>query len=402
MNIKITPSQLFGKINAIASKSVAHRQLICAAFSHVPTKVGCPEVSRDIIATTDCLEALGAEITYENGVFDIIPIDTPKENAVLDCCESGSTLRFMLPLVCALGINATLKMAGKLPERPLSPMWEELIRHGAVLEKPTQDTICVSGKLDGKAFLISGDISSQFITGLLFASCVLEEKPEIKVTTAIQSMPYINITCEVLKAFGIMITFKNNTFSLSGKLTSKKNYTSDGDWSNGAFWICADALSQKSVECTGLSKDSPQGDKEILNVLKKIKDEITEIDGSDIPDLIPIISVIASVSPGKTIIKNAQRLRIKESDRIASTNALIKNLGGNCEITDDGIIINGIKNLKGGTVDSFNDHRIAMSAAIASIVCENEVIINGAESVKKSYPSFWEDFEKLGGKYEVL
>ncbi len=402
MDIKITPSQLFGKVNAIASKSVAHRQLICAAFSDAPTKISCPEISKDIIATADCLKALGAKVIYENSTFDIIPIDKPSNNAVLNCCESGSTLRFMLPLVCALGIDATFKMEGRLPERPLSPMWEELINHGAILKKPTPDTITVSGHLDNKSFLIKGDVSSQFITGLLFSLCVLQKPTEIKVTTPIQSMPYINITCEVLKDFGITTTFKNNTFSLSGQLTSKESYTSDGDWSNGAFWICANELSEKNIECTGLSENSPQGDKEILNIIKELKKEVTEIDGSNIPDLIPIISVLSSVSNGKTVIKNAQRLRIKESDRILSTYELIKNLGGKCEITDDGLIIEGIKKLRGGVVDSFNDHRIAMSAAVASIVCENEVIINGAEAVKKSYPSFWEDFEKLGGKYEIL
>ena len=402
MNIKITPAQLFGQVSAIASKSVAHRQLICASLSDAPTKIGCPEISNDIIATANCLEALGAKITYENSQFNIIPISKPKENAILNCGESGSTLRFMLPVVCALSVNATFKMEGRLPKRPLSPMWEELISHGAVFEKPTEDTIRVSGHLDNKPFSIRGDVSSQFITGLLFSLCVLKEPTQMKVTTPIESMPYINITTEVLGDFGVNVTLKDNIFSIHGKLTTKGIYQSDGDWSNGAFWLCADTLSKKTIKCTGLSQNSPQGDKEILNVLDELNKEESEIDGKDIPDLIPIVSVVASVSKGTTVIKNAQRLRIKESDRILSTFELIKNLGGKCKITDDGLIIEGVEKLKGGKVSSFNDHRIAMSAAIASIVCENEVIINGAEAVEKSYPAFWEDFKKLGGKYRVL
>lgn len=402
MNIKITPAQLFGEVSAIASKSVAHRQLICAAFSDAPTKISCPEISKDIIATADCLKALGAEITYENSQFNIIPIVEIKENAHLNCGESGSTLRFMLPVVSALGVKTTFKMEGRLPKRPLSPMWEELISHGADLEKPTDDTIRVSGKLDNTPFSIRGDISSQFITGLLFSLCVLKEPTQIKATTPIESMPYINITNEVLKDFGINVTLKDNIFSIQGKLTTKGIYKSDGDWSNGAFWLCADKLSKKTVRCTGLSQNSPQGDKEILNILNELDKYESEIDGRNIPDLIPIVSVVASVSKGTTVIKNAQRLRIKESDRILSTFELIKNLGGKCEITDDGLIIEGVEKLKGGIIDSFNDHRIAMSAAIASIVCENEVVINGAEAVEKSYPAFWEDFKKLDGKYEIL
>ncbi len=401
MNIKITPSQLFGEVKAIASKSVAHRQLICAAFSDKKTKICCPEISKDITATQNCLKALGAEISYTEGWFYVTPIDKLQKNPCLDCCESGSTLRFLLPVVCSLGINATFRLEGRLPERPLSPMWEELTSHGAILKKPTNDTIAVSGKLDSKPFSIRGDVSSQFITGLLFSLCVSDEKKEIKVIPPVESLPYINITREVLKSFGVTSDFTNNTFSIGGKLTSKESYLADGDWSNGAFWICADRLSEKSVKCTGLSEASAQGDKEILNVLKELEKELSQTDGRNIPDLIPIISVVASVSDGITVIKNAQRLRTKESDRILSTSNLINALGGKCEITDDGLRIEGVKKLRGGEIDSFNDHRIAMSAAVASIVCENEVCIKNANAVKKSYPDFWEDFKKLGGKIET-
>lgn len=401
MRVTITPNSLFGKIKAIASKSVAHRQLICASFADKPTKIICPEISRDITATADCLRALGAEIEYREDSFYINPITKIKKNPVLDCCESGSTLRFMLPLVCALGTDATFKMEGRLPERPLSPLWEELIAHGSVLKKPKEDIIKISGKLKGGSFKIRGDISSQFITGLLFAASILKEDCTIDILSKIESMPYINITCDVLKQFGITVNFKNNSFTTEGRYISEGEYKEDGDWSNGAFWICADVLSEKKIICNGLSENSSQGDKEIINALKELKKEDSVIDGSDIPDLIPIISVVASVTPGKTIIKNASRLKIKESDRLEAVNELIKNLGGICETTDDGLIIEGTEKLKGGTVDSHNDHRIAMSAAIASIVCENKVIINGAEAVKKSYPAFWDDFKKLGGIIET-
>ena len=395
MRVTITPNSLFGSIKAIASKSVAHRQLICASFSDKQAKIVCPEISRDITATADCLRALGAEIEYREDSFYINPIKEIKENPVLDCCESGSTLRFMLPLVCALGINATFKMEGRLPQRPLSPLWEELIAHGSVLEKPREDIIKISGKLKGGSFKIRGDISSQFITGLLFAASLLKDACTIDITSKIESMPYINITCDVLKQFGITVNFKDNSFTTEGRYISKGEYKEDGDWSNGAFWICADELSEKKIICNGLSENSSQGDKEIVNAIKELKKEISVIDGSDIPDLIPIISVVASVSPGKTVIKNASRLKIKESDRLEAVNELIKNLGGIIETTDDGLIINGIKKLKGGTVDSHNDHRIAMSAAVAAFFAEGCVTVTDAQCADKSYPTFWEEFEAL-------
>ncbi len=403
MKVTITPAQLSGKIKAIASKSVAHRQLICASFSDRPTKIKCQKTSRDIIATADCLNALGANIAYNDGIFYVEPIKELRKNPVLDCCESGSTLRFMLPVVCALGIEASFKMEGRLPDRPLSPMWEELIAHGALLSKPKREIIAVSGNLKGGSFKIRGDISSQFITGLLFAVSLMKEKCTIDITSEIQSMPYINITCDVLEKFGIITEFseKENSFSVSGSFSAKEEYEADGDWSNGAFWICADELSKNKIECTGLSEASAQGDKEILNAIKELKKENSVIDGADIPDLIPIISVVASVSPGITTVVNAGRLKIKESDRLFAVNELINKLGGKCETTEDGLIITGVGKLRGGEIDSFNDHRIAMSAAVASIVCENKVIINNAQAVEKSYPDFWEDFKMLGGNTDI-
>ena len=402
MKVIITPSFLGGEIKAIASKSVAHRQLICAAFSDSETKIRCPEVSEDINATKTCLVSLGAEIEYKEDTFYIKPIDEIRKNPQLNCRESGSTLRFILPVLCALGIECEIKMSGRLPQRPLSPLWEELILNGAILNKPSEDTISVGGKLKGGRFKIRGDVSSQFITGLLFASTLMKEEAIIEITSEIESLPYINITCDVLKSFGVSVEFKDNTFFVSGKLKSEEFYKEDGDWSNGAFFICANELSEKEIKTNGLSYSSSQGDKEILSAIEELKKEKSVIDAKNIPDLVPIISVLASVSPGTTRIINAKRLKIKESDRLKTANELINNLGGISEITEDGLFIKGIKKLKGGTVDSNNDHRIAMSAAVASIVCENEVVIIGAEAVKKSYPDFWEDFKKLGGIAEIF
>lgn len=401
MLIRIEPAKLHGSIKAIPSKSAAHRLLICAALADKETSISCPALSKDIEATAQCLAALGAGIEYNEGVFYVRPIDKVNENALLDCGESGSTLRFLLPVVCALGGGARIKMHGRLPQRPLSPLWEELERHGAELSRPENDVISVSGRLEAGDYRIRADISSQYISGLLFALPVLERESSLCLEGNIESAGYIDMTRQAQKAFGLDLPFDGRDFTVP----AEANYTSpgtadvEGDWSNAAFWLAADALSGGSLEVTGLRADSLQGDKAVVALIESIRAGNAVVDVKDVPDLVPVLSVMAAVSPGKTEFINGARLRIKESDRISSVCRMLRALGARCEEKAEGLVVTGGR-LSGGTVDSENDHRIVMSAAVAAIACEGPVTILGAEAADKSYPAFFEDYKKLGGKIQ--
>lgn len=406
MKVTVYPSDMKGSVTARASKSQAHRQLICAALSDKPCIIYCDSLSEDILATADCLNSLGADISYSDGKFNVSPIAVPKSDTVLDCRESGSTLRFMISVVAALGTNSVFKMSGRLPERPLSPLKEELEAHGIVFSRPKADMLKVSGKLSGGSFTLDGSVSSQFVSGLLFALPLMSEKSSVTLTGDVQSVDYINMTVSAIKSFGVTLDFSDNTYSVKdGNYCAEKEYHVEGDWSNGAFWICAGTLTGGEITCLGLDKNSPQGDKEISEIAHHFGQENLcqlIIDAGNIPDLVPIICVTASsLDGGITVIKNAQRLRIKESDRIKTTAALINGLGGKAEETEDGLIITGVGRFSGGKVDSFNDHRIAMSAAIASLISDGPVELTGGEAVAKSYPAFWDDFKMLGGNIKI-
>lgn len=396
----LTPSSLNGEIKSIASKSQAHRLLICAALAEGETRIACGSLSKDIEATANCLRALGAGIEYADGVFTVRPIAEATEMAELDCGESGSTLRFLLPVVCALGQGARIKMHGRLPERPLSPLWEELERCGAVLAKPEKDILEVRGALRGKSFSIAADVSSQYISGLLFALPILGGG-KLELTGNIESAAYIDMTVRALRQFGAEIGYENRVFSLGGALSSPGEAEVEGDWSNAAFWVVADALTLGEVRCTGLDADSPQGDRAVIEAEAKISAGNAVIDAKNIPDLVPVLAVLASVSEGTTRFINAGRLRIKESDRLATVTEMLTNLGADIEETADGLIVRGKEKLRGGKVHARGDHRIAMSAAVAAIACTCEVSIENAESVEKSYPAFWSDYMTLGGKVRL-
>ena len=385
MDITIHPAKLRGSVTVIPSKSQAHRYLICAAFADNETQLICPETNRDIEATVDCLSALGAVITRSSDGYTITPIGKIPESAVLNCCESGSTLRFMLPIVGALGVDTVFQLEGRLPYRPLSPLWEEMERMGCRLSRTTESTIRCEGKLIAGNYSISGSVSSQFITGLLFALSLIEGASELSVTGKIESQPYITLTKDA------MDTFSAPRYHSPGKVIV------EGDWSNSAFWVAAQTLgSPLSVE--GLNPDSAQGDRAVAEITRQLLDGCPTVSAADIPDLIPILSVIAAANHG-AVFTDIQRLRLKESDRVATVMEMIENLGGKAESTENILTIHGT-GLRGGTVDSHNDHRIAMSAAIAATVCTEPVTVLGAEAVKKSYPSFWEEYRNLGGHYE--
>ena len=379
MDITIHPRPLRGEIEVIPSKSIAHRYLICAAFADNATTLVCPETNRDIEATVDCLNALGAQIRRTDSGYEIMPVSLIPETATLNCCESGSTLRFMLPIAGALGVDATFQMAGRLPHRPLSPLWEEMERMGCTLTRPTADTIRCTGKLKAGEYKIDGGVSSQFITGLLFAQCLIPGETDLELTGQIESMPYINLTLAAQRLFG------GRHFHSPGTVVV------EGDWSNGAFWLAAKALGSE-LDVRNLNPLSYQGDRASASILKDLKDNIV-IDARDIPDLVPILSVVAGANQG-AVFTNIQRLRLKESDRVASTIAMIEDLGGKAAEVGGHLVVWGT-GFTGGTVDSVNDHRIAMATAIAATVCKEDVTILGAECVKKSYPKFWEEYERL-------
>ena len=379
MDITITPGILKGDIHVIPSKSQAHRLLICAAFADKSTQLHCPETNRDIEATAACLRALGASVQRTESGYIVDPIARTPQCAVLPCGESGSTLRFMLPVAGALGIDATFILEGRLPHRPLSPLWEEMERMGCKLHKDGNALHC-SGKLRQGQYRMDGSVSSQFISGLMFAHWLMGDCT-LTISSEPESRPYIDLTEHALSLF---------------KDHHSPGYVRvEGDWSNGAFWLAAQFLGNP-LSVLGLDDTSAQGDRIVVDLLRALKDNNAVIDAKNIPDLVPVLSVFAAANHGATFT-NIARLRLKESDRVQSTIAMLKSLGGQATADDNALTVLPCR-FTGGTVDACNDHRIAMSAAIAATISHAPVTILGAECVQKSYPTFWQEFGRLGGK----
>ena len=391
MDIRIFPRSLRGDVTVIPSKSQAHRLLICAAFADSPTQLRCPETNRDIEATADCLRALGAEIIRTETGYTVFPAAHAPEAAVLPCRDSGSTLRFLLPVAGALGVDATFLMGGRLPQRPLSPLWEELERMGCTLSRPSENTIRCRGKLLSGDYFIDGSVSSQFITGLMLALPLLHGESHIPITGKIESRPYVELTRQTLRTFGL-----DPDRPGSKQFHSPEALTVEGDWSNGAFFLAAKALGN-AVEVTNLHPDSPQGDRAIANLLTNL-DCAAHISAADIPDLVPILAVVYGAKNG-AVIEDIARLRLKESDRVASVCSMLKQLGTDAVATENTLTVSPGR-YHGCTIDAVGDHRIAMAAAIAATVADGPVTIKGAECVAKSYPTFWQEYQNLGGHYE--
>lgn len=394
MDFLINPSKLKGKLSVIPSKSQAHRLLICAAFADKPTVLYCEDTNRDIEATAACLNAMGACIRRTSIGYEISPVKDIVKKAILPCSDSGSTLRFLLPVAGALGMEATFRMEGRLAKRPISPLWEEMQRMGCTLEYLDHNNLHCYGKLRSGEYRIDGSVSSQFVSGLLFAAALIPGESRITITGKIESRPYIDMTRNTMKIFGR--TCDNFRVSGGTPFISPKEQKVEGDWSNGAFFLAANALGS-NVMVDNLFSVSLQGDKAAAELIEKLKEHCT-ISAADIPDLVPILSVVAACNEG-AVFTNIQRLRLKESDRVASVIAMIRGLGGNAEATEDTLTVYGT-GLTGGKVDCINDHRIAMSAAIAATACKEPVILYGAQCVEKSYPRFFEEYRRLGGNYE--
>ena len=427
MRVTIEPSPLSGTIEAIASKSMAHRLLVLAALRDRTTTVLCSTTSADIDATAACLAALGARVTRTRIGFRVVPIPRDgtglrvPEGARLDCGESGSTLRFMLPVLCALG-GGSIQGHGRLAERPLSPLWEELRAHHARLSAQGSFPLSVSGPLTGGTFTLPGTVSSQFVTGLLLAACALPERVTVLVGRPIESLPYIRLTLDALATFGVGVTeaevsrdgrdYLSLTVAADAHPAGPDEVRVEGDWSCAAFWLCAGALG-RGVRVLGLEGRSHQGDRAILLTLASLGARVRQegataearrgalvgrtIDAADIPDLVPPLAAVASTCEGTTRIIHAERLRLKESDRLETVSSALTAMGGAVRVNEGGLAIQGVPRLRGGTVDAANDHRIAMMAAVAGASAAGPTTILGAECVRKSYPAFFDDFRRLGG-----
>lgn len=404
MNVEIIPSLLKGDVTIPPSKSVAHRMLICAALAKGKSEISNLSFSKDITATIEAVKALGAKIEIDGTTAIVDGIKNPAENACIDCCESGSTLRFMIPVAAALGTKTEFFGRGKLPERPITPFLEELPRHETVFDYNGTMPFGISGKLCCGTYRIGGDVSSQFITGLLLALGALEGESRIELTSHLQSKPYVDITVSVLKKFGaeVKTTEKGYTIIGRGGYTPCKCVV-EGDYSQAAFFEVANALGSQ-INILGLDKNSLQGDKKIVEICSQVmynkNNELDafELDCSDIPDLVPALAVLASFCKGKSRITNVARLRIKECDRLEAISQCLNKTGGRVTEFPDSLEIEGVKFLSGGEVDSFNDHRIPMAMAIAATKSKSPILIKNAECVSKSYPDFFEVYEKLGGK----
>ena len=403
MNIQIQPHKLMGTVRIPSSKSMAHRMLICAALSKGTSEISGISFSKDIEATISVMKALGAGFEIHDDTVLVTGITTRPKTALADCCESGSTLRFLIPVAAALGVETTFTGQGRLPQRPITPYLRELTKKGIAFHN-YQNTMpfTISGQLRSGKFELEGDISSQFVTGLLLALPLLREDSEIFLTSSLESRPYAEMTVDCMEKFGICTKELVNGWHIFGNQHyHAKNHHVEGDFSQAAFFYVANAIGNQ-IALENIPEKSVQGDRKIIELIEKIcyqKNENQEkflIDAKDIPDLVPILAVLATFSSKPTIICNAQRLCIKESNRLETTANMLNTLGGNVRILPDGLEIYPAS-LHGGTVDSAGDHRIAMCAAVAASRASDSVIIQGAECVEKSYPAFFEDYQKLGG-----
>ena len=387
MNVTITPGPLAGAITPPPSKSQAHRLLIAAALGTGESHIENLAHSQDIDATLRCMDALKA------------PGDGLPE---LDCGESGSTLRFLIPVALALRGGGKFTGRGRLMERPQEPYFA-IFREKGISYEQKDGTLTVRGRLTPGDYTLPGDVSSQFVTGLLYALPLLEGDSRILLTTPLESRGYIDMTLDALEQFGVRaVCDGDRTFRVPGNQTYQpRDLTIEADWSNAAFWYAAQFVGC-DLEIQGLNAFSAQGDMRIVPYFVKLQGKgPVDLDVSQCPDLVPPLAAMAALRGGEnTRIVNAARLRIKESDRLAAVTQVLNALGGRVEEHEDHLVIHGRERLAGGVaVSGHNDHRIAMMAAIAAIRCNGPVTITGAECVKKSYPDFWEDYRSLGGRY---
>lgn len=404
MNVTITQTSLAGAVTPPPSKSQAHRLIIAAALSDGFCKLSNVDLSEDIQATLRCMRTLDADASADGTIIrgaDLVDGHEEPAPEVMDCGESGSTLRFLIPVALALKGGGKFTGHGRLMERPQEPYFA-IFREKGIFYEQKDGVLTVEGKLTAGVYTLPGNVSSQFITGLLYALPLLEGDSEIRLTTDLESRGYVDMTLDALERFGVKVEYDGErTFRVPGnQYYQHQNLAIEADWSNAAFWYGAKFLGCP-VEIGGLDQASVQGDRAIAGFYDQMQGSGSlELDVSQCPDLVPPLAAMAALRAGQTTrIVNAGRLRIKESDRLATVTEVLNALGAQVEEYEDHLVIHGKEKLAGGvTVSGHNDHRIAMMAAIAAIRCEKPVTITGAECVKKSYPRFWEDYRRLGGE----
>lgn len=411
MEVKITPAALSGSVIIPPSKSAAHRALICAALSRGESRVTPYCTSKDIRATVSCLKALGMDIEEDRNGYTLSK-GKNTNGEILDFNESGSTARFLLPIAAALGANVTATGSGRLPERPMDTLTTLFRQHGV---KASSDNlpITLNGKLTGGDFCLPGNISSQFISGLLMAAPLIGEEVNVIPTTALESVGYIDMTISAMKKYGVNIEETNNGWRLpEGSRYAAANTVIEGDWSQAAFFMSAAAIGG-DIKIHGLDFASLQGDMAALDVFAAFGANISvedgvlhvrkgglhgiEVNAANIPDMVPAIAATAAFAKGKTVIHSAERLRIKESDRIKTTIAALSAMGIKTEERADGMVIYGGTPV-GAQIDGANDHRIVMAFSVAAAYAQGESTITGAQAINKSYPEFFEDLKGIGGK----
>ena len=409
MDIRIEPHRLSGAMTPPPSKSMAHRMIISAALSSGTSTIRNVAFSQDIEATLRCMETLGAH--WERLAEDTVRITgigrgSPKSFSELphfDCGESGSTLRFLIPIALAVAGGGVFTGHGRLMERPQKPYFDLFDQRGISYHQEN-GVLTVQGRLTPGDYQLAGNVSSQFFTGLLFALPLLDGPSTVVSTTALESADYITMTINAMRSAQVTVAAQwgQRRFQVLSMPYQAFDGTVEADWSQAGFWYAANFLSNQ-VELWGLNPRSAQGDMVVSDLYWKLaKPGEVGIDVSGCPDLLPPLAVMAAIRQGTTRFMNAARLRIKESDRLATTAALLNTLGGQAEEGPDSLTVHGVSAFSGGTVDGANDHRIVMAAAIAATRSTSPVTILGAEAVNKSYPSFWDDYKRLGGVFIVL
>lgn len=419
-HIQIAPGALNGEVSMPPSKSAVHRAILCAAMAQGVSTVAPVALSKDIEATIQCVQALGADICLCKQTLTIDGAGLfSKQDVLLDCEESGSTLRFLIPIAAAGGVLAHFTGKGRLPQRPIGVYLDCLPQKGVSLKTQGGLPLTISGQLKSGVYRLPGDISSQFITGLLLSLPLLDGDSEIVLTSALESEGYIDMTLQTMRAFGVTAEKTAAGYMVKGRqrYLPNTNYVCEGDWSQAAFFMAAGALGG-NIKITGLNPHSVQGDRACLHLFEQFGANVRQagnavtvtrgtlhaiaIDARQIPDLVPILAVVAAFAKGKTTIYGAQRLRIKESDRLKAICSGLQALGADITETDDGLVVQGVSSLHGGTVQGYNDHRIVMALSIAALNASGPVVITDRESIRKSYPSFFEEYKRLGGNAENL
>ena len=407
------------EVEAATSKSIAHRMLICAAFSNLPSRFKFRRAGDDIFRTLDCLMALGARVEKLRSDGTVLEFllhpakDIPSE-AILDCGESGSTLRFLLPLAAALGVHAVYQRRGRLAERPLSSLEELLVAAGVNVWTDDEGRLHTEGKLCPGHFELPGHISSQFISGMIFAMSVMDGVSTLRITSRVESAPYIRMTLGVIRNYGVKFSYADAEIRVEGAgqtgLRRPRNYQAEGDWSGAAAFLCAGDVGGHPVKVTGLKLRTLQGDRKVLNILREFGARVYReddqsvtvgpgrlhgivIDARDIPDLIPVLCCVAAAASGVTLIRHAERLKLKESDRLGGIYQILSAFGVPVRMTEDGMQISGGTDLHGANVSSFHDHRMAMAVSVMASMLDPDktVHLTDAECVTKSWPGYWED-----------